>query len=148
MVAITVILAAVIGTFVLGLGQNVNTSAPQASLALSDNSSHSFNGTGGAFLISHDGGDTLNLGTTKVVVKKTDGSTVVTLGPSTEYNESNVYLRKNGTNVNSSDTLAVGGSLSIYQNNTGTLSSGTIYEVQIIDTESQQMIASAEAELR
>ena len=35
MVAITVILAAVIGTFVLGLGQNVGNQAPQASLSCS-----------------------------------------------------------------------------------------------------------------
>ena len=34
MVAITVILAAVIGTFVLGLGDRVSQSAPQASFSL------------------------------------------------------------------------------------------------------------------
>lgn len=39
MVAITVILAAVIGTFVLGLGNQVSNTAPQASFSCSQNSS-------------------------------------------------------------------------------------------------------------
>ena len=51
MVAITVILAAVIGTFVLGLGDNVN-STPQASW--------DFEEDGGDVIITHNGGDTIN----------------------------------------------------------------------------------------
>ncbi|QGX96173.1 type IV pilin [Haloplanus rallus] len=54
MVAITVILAAVIGTFVLGLGDQVSESAPQASFSfdfnVTDNSS---------VTITHEGGETL-----------------------------------------------------------------------------------------
>jgi len=52
MVAITVILAAVIGTFVLGLGDQVSESAPQASF------SFDFNGSGGVN-VTHEGGETL-----------------------------------------------------------------------------------------
>lgn len=54
MVAITVILAAVIGTFVLGLGDQVSESAPQAqfSFDFSDPS-----GSGEEISITHDGGD-------------------------------------------------------------------------------------------
>jgi len=48
MVAITVILAAVIGTFVLGLGDSVE-SAPQASIT--------FDGDGSSLEITHRGGD-------------------------------------------------------------------------------------------
>jgi flagellin-like protein len=51
MVAITVILAAVIGTFVLGLGDQVSDNAPQASM------SFEFNDTG--VNITHEGGETL-----------------------------------------------------------------------------------------
>jgi flagellin-like protein len=53
MVAITVILAAVIGTFVLGLGDQVSESAPQAQF------SFDFSTTGGTDIINvtHDGGD-------------------------------------------------------------------------------------------
>jgi flagellin-like protein len=55
MVAITVILAAVIGTFVLGLGGNVS-SAPQATFA--------YDGDGGsAFDIVHEGGDRITAST-------------------------------------------------------------------------------------
>ena len=51
MVAITVILAAVIGTFVLGLGDSLNQ-APQAQLDVTSDAPNSVN-------ISHDGGDAL-----------------------------------------------------------------------------------------
>jgi flagellin-like protein len=65
MVAITVILAAVIGTFVLGLGQNVQ-STPQASFAFDFNP----NSTGdGYVIVTHNGGDALtedNSGTVEV----------------------------------------------------------------------------------
>lgn len=57
MVAITVILAAVIGTFVLGLGDQVNSTAPQASF------SFDYNNTAGndSLTITHDSGTAINL---------------------------------------------------------------------------------------
>jgi FlaG/FlaF family flagellin (archaellin) len=52
-VAITVILAAVIGTFVLGLGDQVSENAPQASLSFDyDTNNNDVN-------VTHDGGATL-----------------------------------------------------------------------------------------
>ena len=54
MVAITVILAAVIGTFVLGLGDQVQNNAPQASF------SFDYDTTGGTVFATHDGGATFN----------------------------------------------------------------------------------------
>jgi flagellin-like protein len=53
MVAITVILAAVIGTFVLGLGDQVSQSAPQAQFTFefSDSASNE------TITVTHDGGD-------------------------------------------------------------------------------------------
>jgi flagellin-like protein len=56
MVAITVILAAVIGTFVLGLGDQVQNNAPQATF------SFDYNQNGGDYSVvaTHDGGDTFN----------------------------------------------------------------------------------------
>jgi flagellin-like protein len=58
MVAITVILAAVIGTFVLGLGGSVQQNAPQASFTFD----FSENPLGNAYYLNatHDGGDVLN----------------------------------------------------------------------------------------
>ena len=55
MVAITVILAAVIATFVLGLGDQVSETAPQASF------SFDYEGNGGALDITHSGGATLDI---------------------------------------------------------------------------------------
>ena len=52
MVAITVILAAVIGTFVLGLGDQVQSTAPNAQFTFSENST-------GALEMTHDGGDSV-----------------------------------------------------------------------------------------
>jgi len=51
MVAITVILAAVIATFVLGLGEQVSSTAPQASFT--------FDYDGDVLTVTHDGGDTI-----------------------------------------------------------------------------------------
>jgi FlaG/FlaF family flagellin (archaellin) len=53
MVAITVILAAVIGTFVLGLGDQVSENAPQASLSFDYNTSTT------TVDVTHEGGETL-----------------------------------------------------------------------------------------
>jgi flagellin-like protein len=71
MVAITVILAAVIGTFVLGLGQNVQ-STPQASFDFDFNSSNT------SVDVTHNGGDTLEVGenTATVEITSTSGNTV------------------------------------------------------------------------
>jgi len=68
MVAITVILAAVIGTFVLGLGDSVE-SAPQASFdfELSEDT-----GTNGNLNITHRGGDTIQNSTIDIRVDGSD----------------------------------------------------------------------------
>ena len=57
MVAITVILAAVIGTFVLGLGDQVQNNAPQASFSFDY---QDFGGSAGTVVATHDGGATFN----------------------------------------------------------------------------------------
>jgi flagellin-like protein len=65
MVAITVILAAVIGTFVLGLGDQVQNNAPQATF------SFDYEGSGsGPYTVTatHDGGDTFNNENTQSLV--------------------------------------------------------------------------------
>ena len=55
MVAITVILAAVIATFVLGLGDSVSNTAPQASFSFNYDTDDSTN----ELDITHSGGDTI-----------------------------------------------------------------------------------------
>ena len=61
MVAITVILAAVIGTFVLGLGDQVQDTAPQASMTFD------YDATNEELDITHDGGDAISVATLGVV---------------------------------------------------------------------------------
>ncbi|CDK40294.1 uncharacterized protein BN903_83 [Halorubrum sp. AJ67] len=88
MVAITVILAAVIGTFVLGLGDQLGDTAPQASFTIDDNSTQTINITktggqsldAGDLVLSVDGervnssfpGDTWETGERKEITKVDD----------------------------------------------------------------------------
>ena len=65
MVAITVILAAVIGSFVLGIGGNVEQT-PQASLSVDAN--------GSDITIAHEGGDSLDWDDINVTVAGSDAS--------------------------------------------------------------------------
>lgn len=67
MVAITVILAAVIGTFVLGIGQNIDKGAPQASFQFD------FEKSSGTVDITHQSGPTID-GDAILTVKDTSGS--------------------------------------------------------------------------
>jgi len=92
MVAITVILAAVIGTFVLGLGDSLQQ-APQAQLDAEEAS-------GDDLVISHNGGDAIPLGEIEV---KFDGNT---------------YTETDFVNA-PSDELSVGDSLEVEQDPTG-----------------------------
>ena len=67
MVAITVILAAVIGVFVLGLGDELGDgAAPQATLSLNDGVNNSYN-----FEIQHRSGDQLDLNDISILVDGT-----------------------------------------------------------------------------
>jgi flagellin-like protein len=72
MVAITVILAAVIGTFVLGLGNQVSESAPQAQFTFDQTGEA---GTSGALVnITHDGGDAIDSADLTVKIAGSDAT--------------------------------------------------------------------------
>jgi flagellin-like protein len=76
MVAITVILAAVIGTFVLGLGDSLQQ-APQSQISVedaSDTSPLANNSVNESLTISHDGGDELASGNYRLVVTTPEGA--------------------------------------------------------------------------
>jgi flagellin-like protein len=103
MVAITVILAAVIGTFVLGLGDQVSESAPQAQFAFD----FSGNGTNEEVVsIVHDGGDSIPIDELAVSI---GGATVWDAGTAT------------GVTVTSdwSGTIGAGDQLRMYDNSNG-----------------------------
>ncbi|KAB1198463.1 MULTISPECIES: type IV pilin [Haloferax] len=80
MVAITVILAAVIGTFVLGLGDQVGNTAPQASF------SFDYNDSSADYLnITHESGDAINSDRLEVTTGVNISSTDVALGSESSY---------------------------------------------------------------
>jgi flagellin-like protein len=70
MVAITVILAAVIGTFVLGLGDQISQTTPSASFQF-DYDRDADNGD--SLTIAHGGGDTLNANEVNITVSGESG---------------------------------------------------------------------------
>jgi len=86
MVAITVILAAVIGTFVLQIGQNTGSTAPSASLSFSDdgeNYQQEFEITSGGEVvnqslveINHQNGETLEASQLRFLIRDENNSVV------------------------------------------------------------------------
>jgi len=110
MVAITVILAAVIGTFVLGLGDQVSESAPQASFSFDfDGDGDGFGGNANDVVnITHEGGETIENSTLTV---DGDGSNdLVYDGGNSNWGDDNVVSagdRISYTNVNSGETIRV-----------------------------------------
>lgn len=136
MVAITVILAAVIGTFVLDLGQSAGNRAPSASLAVdADAGSDHFN-------VSHKGGDSLNAQDTKVVIRNESGSGEVTYnatsGSATFGVGDQVDFDYAGGTVTSSTwgSMTDGGA-----GGAGTgVQTGSQYTILVIDLDSQRVI--------
>jgi len=76
MVAITVILAAVIGTFVLGLGDSLGDSQPTAQLSVDVGVDEGE--TNGTIDIEHNGGDAIASGDLRIVVSEGSNSTEAT----------------------------------------------------------------------
>jgi len=136
MVAITVILAAVIGTFVLGLGDQVSNTTPQASIS-AEGVETGLGGNTAALVFSHGGGDTIESDSTDLVVEG---------GASFTYNAS------------SGGSLSTAQSLYIYNNSTADWGSSSVnyvaspgnfdpsddYTVTFVDTASGQIIAEKE----
>jgi flagellin-like protein len=146
MVAITVILAAVIGTFVLGLGDSVGQTAPQASLKATASTSGD-----GSFTITHNGGDAIRSDQTRIVVS-IDGTEVGTLEPaSTAVSPLTVGTSATFTfqsdSGNAAFTAPNTGVWSGYSNaatGAASLSSGETLSITIVDIESQSVIFQTE----
>jgi flagellin-like protein len=106
MVAITVILAAVIATFVLGLGEQINDSAPNASFTFDydeDASSGDISGpstVSGVLTVTHSGGPNIDAGQLSI-----SGDN----GQSGDWTD--------GSDVSSSDDVSAGDSVTVEVNN-------------------------------
>ncbi|MFB6068762.1 MAG: type IV pilin [Halobacterium sp.] len=110
MVAITVILAAVIGTFVLGLGQQVQQTTPQASFTFDYNSSADGNVT-----VVHEGGATFKPENTANLTVQFSGANTTTAkwplnvaaGSTFSVGNENSDQLDTGEPMNSGDTIRV-----------------------------------------
>jgi flagellin-like protein len=115
MVDITVILAAVIGTFVLGLGDSIE-STPQASWDFE--SSEDGDGNINKIVITHNGGDTIDADRLNVTGAVDDG-------------DGNAIQFTDGS-FGSDDTVAAGDSLTIGSGGTGSISGSQGDTVRLI----------------
>jgi len=120
MVAITVILAAVIGTFVLGLGSNVGNNAPSATFDY-NYENFSANASDDRIEITDQGGDSIDTETLNVSV----GGDTFYAGPSNDVSPGNTSVDGWGD-----DTLSAGDTLTIQEE--GGDSVGNNEDVQII----------------
>ena len=131
MVAITVILAAVIGTFVLDLGQSAGNNAPSASLTVTLDSNNEY------VNVSHKGGDSLQPSDTKVIISNATDEVTYEPSDGEAFGVGNeVGFAVNATG-GASSTWAVSADPAA---DTLEFSSGDQIDVQIIDTESQRVI--------
>jgi flagellin-like protein len=118
MVAITVILAAVIGTFVLGLGDQVQTTSPQASIEASQNTV-TYEDSGGAtygaktVTLSHSGGDSITKSQVEVTVNGNPAFGLATTGTGSDPNVKQLFSGSGDISAGSSARVA------FFDSNTG-----------------------------
>jgi len=107
MVAITVILAAVIGTFVLGLGDQVSENAPQASFSFDFDDTSGFDGSADDYVnVTHEGGATIDNSTLSV---EGDGTNDLALEDAGGWSDGTVEAgdQISYNSVNSGETIRV-----------------------------------------
>ncbi|WP_048050772.1 type IV pilin [Methanosarcina soligelidi] len=135
MVAITVILAAAIGSSVFG--QGTSESAPQANLDIEAAGIISSNSTA-IIKIEHLGGDPINFDTTKVMASVNGGNSqpiTAALGTVTVGDIKTLYLIDDASTANPKEAL---------KDNSGTspvpMKSGNTVNIKIIDIKTSQLI--------
>lgn len=135
MVAITVILAAVIGTFVLGLGDRVQKTAPQSSVSIDDISAND-----NVILLEHDGGDTLNAQDLTIKVKDSSGSVVATWGADDGLDTTLSVGEQAALNLDGTSP-EFGGAQAYSTSASYSISEGEQLTVLVIDSDSQKKVA-------
>jgi len=143
MVAVTVVLAAVVGTFVLDLGQAAGGDTPSASLRVTVDAPEN------NLTITHSGGDGLLDGRTRIAVtNETDGAEVAfEPGPTDDVFSVGERVVVNVT-APGGGPATLGGSGDAFASRTaadaggfdGGLRRGMRYTVQVVDTRSQRVI--------
>jgi flagellin-like protein len=145
MVAITVILAAVIGTFVLGLGDQVSESAPQATIGLEDaDTNNPAAGGDDLFNLNHNGGDDVEMSNVRAVIERgsaatwsiDDFSNTATDIDSDSGNSNQISMSDAGsdTTISTAETVTVSTGANFGATPTGS------WSVTLVDTGSGQII--------
>lgn len=147
MVAITVILAAVIGTFVMDLGQTVGQTSPTSSISFHD-ATTDLESEGDQFvIIEHRSGDRLSANELRILVRYHQNRSLIGRWEDGEWTASTPFnpVRLNGGSLSSKDTITTGDVLTwTISKDVGTaqgLTPGNTYEFQLVHTESQTTIA-------
>lgn len=160
MVAITVILAAVIGVFVMDLGQSVGKTGPTASISLTD-AKDNYRDDGNqydAFLLEHQGGDDFDLEDMRLSIRNVDNNQLIlrwdgASGISDTNGTWEVWYNGNtGTNITDGAGVTMESSDIILLKLTGTNGNGppddTDYTITFTDTQSQSNVARATVRLK
>lgn len=147
LVAIVVILAAIASVFAFGLSDAVTEDTPQASIDISDHpdSYEAVAGTG-VWTFSHSSGDDLLASETRIVIRNTTNDEFVAdlhVGNSFNTSSSNVTINDRTTSF-AGETFQTGDVLTINVDQPAdeVFQSGTKYEILVIDTGSDQLVAS------
>jgi len=155
MVAITVILAAVIGAFVLNLGNSVGDTSPRASVSIQDAGGNNFNQSKNVTLvyINHQQGDSISNKNLKFVIKGKDGRTLDILNKKNDWSSAvpgfNATLSNGSTLANYPDmNFGPGDQIVINSNAAGAggnqtaIKSGDTITIDVVDATSGTTITS------
>ncbi len=151
MVAITVILAAVIASFVFGMGSKLATAPPQVQLVLKDNATKLTNGStyDAVFDIEHSGGDDLIAGDISFYIYYAANDTL--LDKLTYNNTANTFngtytnLLINGSELND-DVFSPGEIITLWENSTN-IDPG-VYTVKVFHEPSSTFIFSGDVRVK
>ncbi len=146
MVAITVILAAVIASFVFGLGSKAPKSAPQASLVVSKAAN---NGTYDYILLDHQGGESIFWQDIQIVIAGPDGSTTVNFDNNGNPSGTNVNTSWSGLEIDVGTTQSFdpGERIKIVADGTSWGDVGDTIDVKVIHKPTGQTILSTSVRL-
>jgi len=154
MVAITVILAAVIGTFVLGLGYSLSDTSPQASLGINDAPNNYDSSVDGqeAFRINHNGGDDLVGQDIRIVIRSDNTNAIVGQWDDESFtdgsgNSVDLNATVNGATLNSDTTISTGDRVSI-NDTASALTDNNQYQVSVVFKPSGEPVADQRVTLQ
>ena len=145
MVAITVILAAVIASFVFGLGAKAPKSAPQAQLTLSD-AGGTLNSTTNddVFKLSHEGGEPIRCDEVKIFIYYSNGTTLDTLTYNSNNHQFSGNVLVNDTATALNDDIFEAGEIIVFKEQPNHNVTAGTYQVKILHTISNNFILSGQ----